>query len=587
MKRLFSILAVVLTSVSFFSCEKDKYELEDNIALNSFTLEPTSNPGLSKTIQGVIEDKNVYIRVPNAVDIKAAVPSFTTNSEKIVGFVGTKVIESGLTTLDLSSPLIFRLNSPNGLSEYNVIGLKSASILSFGFYAEDNEGKLFKDYPAVISKLAINVDLPIDADITSLVARYTTSDGAVVKHNGNIFASAATAVDYNEVVALELMDAEMEQPEVFSITVGRLTAPVWSEVALPDFFNVSTSAAKLEINPATNQPYVMIQRSGSPDSIRKAVIAGYDIASKIWKSAGPTSGFSETRVDVISFSFNNEGDIYAAYKDYATGNGAQFASAQKFHNNKWEYVGGIQGSFDRVNVLSSQVDKNDVPYISYALARAAAPYATRSTIVQSFNNGWTTNTIPEISTNVFTKLIKGKDDNLYLLLMNVTNRKPSIFKLENGTWKVVGNIYVGPAIANSAYGLDFDADVTEDGQVYLGYQAYEGTTYKTYVMHWDGTTWSQLGDGYPAVVSNVTTSRNNVAVKVHPDGRVFFAYGDGGQGLKVTTFNPETGNWNPATVVTTKAADKYELRITKEGIPYLVTIIDSKAVLFKFDIPGQ
>lgn len=586
MNRLLTIAAVIISMMLSFSCKKDHYQIADNIALKTFSLEPGSNPGLTKSIHAVIEGKEVYIRIPNAIDIKNAIPSFTTNSDKIVGFVGKRVIESGVSTLDLSNPVVFRLNSPDGLSEFHVTGLKSAAVLSFGFYAADNEGKLFKDYPAVISKLSIAVDLPVDADVNNLVARYTTTDGATVKYKGATFVSGTTAVDYNQVVELELMDTDMEQPEVFQVTVGRLTAPVWSRVILPAFAQVDASSAKLEINPVTKQPYIMFQRSGSQDSLRKAILLGFDASDNKWFNVGPESGFSASRVSDVSFSFDNNGIIYAAYKDYDAGDRAQNASVQKFTDNKWQYVGGQQGSHDRVNVLSSQVDKYGKPYLSYALARAASPFANRAAIVESYSTTWNPGVYSAIGDAVFTKLIKGQDDNLYLLLMPRTNRKPSILKLDNGTWSPVGGLGVGTSFANAAAGLDIDADVTENGEVYLTYQAYEGTTYITYVMHWNGTKWQQLGDGIPAVLANSTGNRNNIAVKVHPDGRVFFAYGDGGLGLNVTTYNKETGNWNTAVKIN-NGSDKYEMRISNQGVPYLVTITDGKVALYKYDIPGQ
>jgi len=54
----------------------------------------------------------------------------------------------------------------------------------------------------------------------------------------------------------------------------------------------------------------------------------------------------------------------------------------------------------------------------------------------------------------------------------------------------------------------------------------------------------------------------------------------------VTTFNEETRNWNAGDQLSAENGDKYEMRISKEGIPYLITIINDKAALFKYDIPG-
>ncbi|MCA5006627.1 hypothetical protein [Sphingobacterium bovistauri] len=590
MKRLLAIFTlVILTVTTFTSCEKD-VTFSDDIVLESFTFEPSSNEGLNKSVSATIEGKTIYIRVPNAVDIKAAVPTFRLNQAKNVAFIGSKVVESGVTPIDLSdtnNPTVIRFGAEGSVSEYSIIGVKNASILSFGFYAEDNEGVLFRDYTATITKLAINVDLPIDADVTSLVARYTTTDGATVKYNGAAFVSKQTAVDYTSAVEISLSDDEMESDEIFTVNVGRLTAPVWSEVVLPEFLNVSTTASTVEINPLTNQPYVMIQRSGSADLDRKAVMAGYNPESTSWFSVGDQTGFSDSRIDGVSFTFAKNGDIFAAYKDYLAGTNVQYGTVQKYTNGAWSYVGGIQSTFNRVNYLSIAVDNNDVPYLGYIFARAASPFPNRGTYVESFRNGaWSGGTMAPSTTGFWSKIVKGRDGVLYYLVMDLTSgtgvRKPSVYKLLNDNWSLVGQMNVGPSNSNSG-NLNIDLDATEDGQLYLTYQS-NNPSYATYVMHWDGNTWKQLGDGIAQTTSG-SANRDNVAVKVHPDGRIFFAYSDANNGIKVTTFNNETGNWNPASLLSTSNGNKLEMRISEEGVVYLTTVIDSRVVLFKYDIP--
>ena len=590
MKRLLTIVSfIALFATILTSCQKEDI-LKDDITLKYFSFEPHSNEGLQRSVQGVIEGKQVFIRVPNAVNIQAAVPTFVTNVEQTVGFVDNKVVESSSTAIDLSSPTVLRLSTEGAMSEYTIQALKSATILSFGFYAEDNPGVLFKDYAAKITKLNIDIELPMDADISSLIARYTTTDGAIVKYQSTKFESQLTAIDYSNEIALSLTDHDMEGEEIFKVKVGRMTAPVWSQVTLPSFIAESKSAAvKMELNPITQEPYVMIQLTSND---RKAVLAGYNKTNDNWEALGDETGFSVGRVDAISFAFDSKGNVLAAYKDYQEGANVQYASLQKFEQGKLTYVGGAQSSYNRVNNLSVQLDQDDTPYLGYIFARAASPYVNRGTYVESYKNGsWTGQSFSEVNSGIFSKLIKGADGKLYYLVMNVATtvqpRNPSVYKLDNGQWKIVGHPHVGPTAANSLYGLDIDADVTVDGQIYLAYQASEGSTYVSYVVKWDGSVWKQIGDGFPVVVSNVTSSRNNIAVKVHPDGRVFFVYGDNGQGVKVTTFNEETGNWNASTLITSAGGDKYEMRISDQGVPYLITLIDGYPVLYKYDIPGQ
>lgn len=589
MKRLLAIVSfIALSSTVFTSCKKEEV-LNDDIVLKSFTFEPNTNEGLNKSIQGVIEGKKVFIRIPNAVDGKAAIPTFVTNYAQSVGFIGNTVVESGVTPIDLSKPTTLRLSAEGSMTEYIVEGVKSASILSFGFFAEDNEGVLFKDYKATITKLNINVELPVDADITSLVARYTTTSGATVKFQGSNFQSQVTALDYSNEVELSLTDAEMEGDETFTVTVGRLTAPVWTAMTLPDFLLANATTAIVEINPLTNQPYLMIQKSGSNDIDRKGVMGGLDATSNTWFSVGDENGFSATRVDAISFTFDNKGTIYSAYKDYTVGTRKDFGSVMAYKDNKWEYVGEQQSLFGKAGYMTIRTDANDVPYVGYVLSAALSPYVNRTPYIESFQDGsWKGGTITPTSTGYYARMVKGRDNQLYYLTMDLTSgssvRKPSVYKLINGTWTLVGNMNVGPTTSNSG-GFNVDLDATEDGKLYLTYQS-NSPSYATYVMQWDGTSWNQLGDGI-AQTTNGSANRDNVAIKIHPDGRIFFAYSDANNGVRVTTFNKETGNWNTPSVLNTENGSKLELRIAEDGVVYLATIINSKAALFKYDIPGK
>ncbi|MEJ5056299.1 hypothetical protein [Sphingobacterium sp. MYb382] len=590
MKKILSISAVLVCAALLFTgCSKQQEIYADNIELTSFSFEPASNVGLQHPINAVIEGNNIYIRVPNAIDITQSVPSFTTNSDPFVTYVGSQVQESGITPINLSKATVYRFQSPRAMSQFTVHALKNASILTFGFYAADNKDFLFKDYQAKITKTAIQIDLPIDADVTKLVARITTSAGATIKVNGGSFVSGKTELDYTQPRTLELSDPESDTPEHFVVTVGRLTAPQWTKIPLSSFFEESKiSSFALDFHPNTNQPYVLVQLSGATDNLRKAAMIGYDAQTKQWFPVGAEDGFSETRVDVVTMAFDSKGTIYAAYKDYGAGAKTQNASLQKFENGAWSYVGGQFGSYERVTYLSMQVDATDVPYIGYIFGRAAAPYPNRGTYVESFKNGaWSGQTFPQSSTGFSSKMFKGRDNKLYYATMDLAKgtavRKPSIYKLDKGTWSLVGTTNVGPSNSNSG-NQGIDLDVTEDGQIYMVYQS-NSPSYVTYVMHWDGTTWRQLGDGFAQTTSS-TANRDNVAIKVHPDGRVFLVYGDLNNGVKVTTYNKTTGNWNPSTQVSTQNSDKFELKISKEGIPYLLTNIDSKATLFKYDIPG-
>ena len=98
-------LLLILTGI-FSSCKKE--DSVGNVQLLSYTFEPASNPGLSNRVEGTIQGNDVFIRVPNSIDINQAIPSFTVNSEKFVAFVGNTVQESGISQINLADTTTYR-----------------------------------------------------------------------------------------------------------------------------------------------------------------------------------------------------------------------------------------------------------------------------------------------------------------------------------------------------------------------------------------------------------------------------------------------------------------------------------------------
>ena len=78
-------------------------------------------------------------------------------------------------------------------------GVESGDVqmLTFGFYAADNDGVIQGDYEvSAIVGTDIKIPMPDEINRASLVARFTTSDGATVTVNGITQVSGVTANNY-------------------------------------------------------------------------------------------------------------------------------------------------------------------------------------------------------------------------------------------------------------------------------------------------------------------------------------------------------------------------------------------------------
>lgn len=582
------MLLIALSTTAMIGCKKDVVG-PSGPSFKEFSLEVASNPSLQSKVSATIEGNNVYVRVPNVLDITKIVPSFITNDAKSIVYVGDKVQESGISEVDFSAnSLEYRIVTENGAATFNVQALRNAAILSFGFYAEDNDGVLFRDYPATIQGLNVSVEIPTDADITKLVGRFTTSSGAVVKVGNQVQESKVSVQSFANPLTFAVTDAETATPQNYVVTVGRLTAPVWSKVN-STVLDKAISSIRLAINPITNNPYVIYNLSsvtGGVDSDRKAVAAYLENGT--WNFLGASTGFSGARVDLVSIAFDNLGTPYAAYKDIESGQTwNNKPTVQKYTEGSWAYV-GTRGLDHVVSYLDIAVGSNNVPVLGYTLGNNTG-MTNRGTMFRTFaSNAWSTGVdVVAGSTSFFSRTFTGDDGKVYYVFMDLTPgstlRKPTLYKYNNGSWSVVGTSLVSPA--TDIYGaILVDAAVAENGHAYLVFQSQATADKKAFVMHYDGTSWKKIGDDI-LFNSSSNPQRDNIALAVHPNGTLYFAYADA-NGLYATTFNTSTNNWKTPSTLATTYGDKLDIKISKDGIPYIATVIDNKAAIFKYDIPN-
>ncbi len=583
-KSLVFLLTALVVIVS--SCKKDNSQPKAP-EFTKFSFEPGQNAGLQGAVVGVIAGDQINVRIPNSANINELVASFTLSQTNAIAYIGSEVQQSAVSKQNFSSPVKYKLVTESGSTEYTVNALTNASLLSFGFYKEDNAGVLFKDYEATISGLQVAVELPVDADISKLVSRFTTSAGATVKVSGQAQTSKTTMNNFTNPLTYELTDTETTTPEKYVVTVGRLTAPAWSLLPMGILSTEKASGLRMAIHPVSNQPYLVYSLPSDAD--RKVVATAYDGAA--WAFLGAKTGFSTARGDEASIAIDNNGVVYSAYKDYDPAK-TQYASVQKFQNGVWSYVNAQQFNDHRVNYIDLAIGDDNVPVIGYTAAFAEGGLAKRAPYTYRYESGnWVGKAVSGTTAATFSRTVKGNDGLVYYIVMDMTvstaARRPTVYRWKNNTWEVVGSPLIDPG--SDIYGAAIiDATVSHDGQVYIAFQSQPTAEKKSYVMHYNGTTWKQIGDEIshePNPSSNA--DRDNIALAVHPNGTLFFAYGDA-TGLFVTTFNKQTNNWNAKTTLQAERIDKIDLKISKDGIPYIAagSAENARPIVYKFDIPS-
>ncbi|TPE42369.1 NHL repeat-containing protein [Pontibacter mangrovi] len=582
MKNLFKLssLMALLLLVLASSC-KDKEDVKPNAAKEfaSFSLSASLNEGVEEDVEGVISGDKIVLKAPNTAILSALVPSFETSSERSIVTIGNQVQVSGESVVDLTAPVTYTITAEdNTTKNYTVEVVRSAAIISYGFYAADNPGVLFHDYEGTVNGTAISVEVPADAQITGLVARYETTAGATVQVNGVAQTSGEASNDFTSPVAYTVVDGE--DSDVFTVTVGRLTAPVWSVIGNEGFLVPRTDGLVMAINPATHLPYLAFQIDGTingesvPSEDEKIAVVAFNGAA--WDYLGASTGFSEEKAEEISLAFDKDGKPYVAYKDYV--DGKQAVTVQAYSGSNWTTVGSPQFSEGRSDYVSLGLAEDNTPYVAFS-DRSQVTLPSRGLNIYGYSGSWVSNPPAGVLTSA-TKFVR-KNGALYLAIMERTGEanKPSVYKLDNGAWAAVGTTQFS---ANGENGyISVDMDVAPDGTVYAAYQEYAANGRINYVMKYDGGSWSAIGEPV-----NVGSERDNFNIAVHPDGRLFFAYVDDA-GLNIRTFNEATNNWNASQVLISGGVGEYDLQISAVGIPYVAAVLDDsdQTRVMKYDIP--
>ena len=129
-----------------------------------------------------------------------------------------------------------------------------AKLTAFSFKAENNPDYLVKDYAGTISGTAISVKVPIDTDVSALVATFETADGeSTVTVNGTTQVSGTTANDFGDPV--DYLVSLGKKNSLYTVTVSELPEAVWEKVGE---MNVTLTHLRMEINPVDNKPYFAI-----------------------------------------------------------------------------------------------------------------------------------------------------------------------------------------------------------------------------------------------------------------------------------------------------------------------------------------
>ena len=461
---------------------------------------------------------------------------------------------------------------------------EQASLVSFGFYAEDNAGILSKDYVATVPTVTgsatsyeIEIPMPAVVDKSALVARFATNSGNKVLVDGVSQESQSSKNNFTAPVDYIVSNSDGTQNLRFTVTITKASNMVWSEA--PSIGTATLYGAPvLRINPKDNTPYVAFKvraDEANPEAANKMAVMR--LADGAWAQVGSQGFSTEVNTSGFDFAISSNGTPYVAYSDREATSMLGALTAMKFNGSSWETIGDAGFSNTQAKNMGIAVFGDEVLVTGINDSRKST-FGRRTLVVSNYKNGWTTDYLSLFGSSTQTSFstLKYSGDKAYLYVLGHGDSKYSIFEYENSAWKTIcENRLQENATHTNLMGANMD--VAPDGSLYLINvdDADQADEYYPRLQRYDAETktWETVGGnkldfGFPY------DRHNDVKIAVAPDGTPYVFYTDKMEQNypKFIYMDAETKQWSkPATIANIKASE-LSATFTSTGIAYVVFV---------------
>lgn len=457
-----------------------------------------------------------------------------------------------------------------------------ATLLTFGFYAQDNPDVIYKDYIATAIAGNITIQMPSEVDKSSLIARFETSADDKVMVGGVDQNSGITANNY--IAPVDFIVNEGTNNTKYTVTVDKLPSAVWTN--LPLFTTDIVKELVLRVNPVSQIPCLAYVVDADEYVDQKASVVA--LTDGAWNSVGAT-GFTKDRTKYMAFDFDATGKPYVAFADYnnVDGDGDQFypTSMMAFDGTSWDYVGSKGITDVKINDVTLGFDAENTPYtfsINYA---AGSNAGKREVNVMKYDGNWSASSIPGRAG--YSKVVKTKsvNGNLYVAVLDYgEGQSVSVYQYDGSSWSTLANKLKG-APENVIYYYNISMDVDAKGNVYIAY-AEDNAGDKAYALKIQkytkaDETWSMIGDAI------ITANRRMFDVAVSPAGTPVFIYTDDQKYPVALSFDTDVNNWGAINVLEAAECSNLNMVMSNQGVGYACYTVSDAVKVMKYDTPVQ
>ena len=580
------VVAAALTGAVALSVSCQEKEIINPPSLTAFSFKAADNAVLSEDYVATVSGTDINVALPD-VDKSALVATFTVAEGNIVKVNGAEQT-SGKTVNNFESSVTYVVTDSHGENpvSYRVnVSLapdKHPALTFFSFDGDKNAKALGKTIVGEIKGAEIGVPVPQLADITELVATFTTGAGNKVTVNGVEQVSGVTVNDFSNPVDYTVTNLDGTVNAIFSVTLNRQKGE-WT--AGPAYDAVLVYAgARLSINPVDDIPYVAFKRRKPNDSASQVPdldekMYAIRLVDDAWVSVG--DAFSDpVNGSEYDFSISPSGTPFVAFQNASLN--PKVTTVMKYANGTWSVVGDNFGTAPTTKIRLNAIADNKV---------VVCQSMSNVTSVGLWDGeSWTLGGIDGLTIRPYDFRMAGDGTNAYMFSINrAAPYGHNVMKFDGTAWSSLREGYVREGATQTST-VGYDMTVAPDGTVYLvtGDDAEVNKTFKNRIEKYnaDGT-WSQVG----GTIDYVLTSRCFTRIAVAPDGTPFIVYPNEikddtklKKTIEVRYFDSEAKQWSaPVTLAEGDFADPdLSIGFDSKGKGYVTWVDENKVILYTF-----
>ncbi|WP_423149068.1 gliding motility-associated C-terminal domain-containing protein [Rubrolithibacter danxiaensis] len=325
----------------------------------------------------------------------------------------------------------------------------------------------------------------------------------------------------------------------------------------------SASAVSIAADKNNNTPYI-IYRDGAAGG--KATVRRFNSLKSDWENVGK-AGFSEGRVNYTDLIIGADNSLFIAYQDEANGNKATVQTFDS-ESGQWQTLGKAGVSMGIAYYTAIAVGTDNTPYIFYRDeangGKATVQYFDKST--SSWKLLGTVGFTP--AAIAYADIQVDKNNIPYITYRDTRQDNQAVVKRynrETNEWETVGQERLSRG--NSSFNT---IALTDEGRAYVAFQdAGEANQVVVKELNSNIPGWQILGSS--GISSG--TSANNVALAVNSDSTPYIAFSEGNNGNKLTVkkYNGVNRAWETVgrVGITNGAANYISLAICSNKVPFV------------------